>query len=162
MNVLHPPFVHFIIALPVAALFSQLTYLSTKDRTYSKAAFRIIAFTLLMGLFALYTGMADAERIVKSGAILSSGLKVLAAHKTFAFVVVGILAVTTLVKWIAVAKGSQRVEKFSLLLIIVTILTSLYQGNQGGSLVYKNSAAIDNKIIQKRMEQLQSGSNRRP
>jgi len=160
MNVLHPPFVHFIVALPVAALFSQLTYLATDDRTYSKAAFRIIAFTLLMGLFALYTGMSDAERVVKSGAILSTGLNVLGAHKTFGFIVVGIIAITTLAKWIAVSKGSRRVEKLSLLLIILTILTSLYQGNQGGSLVYKNGAAIDNKIIQKRMEQLKNGSTR--
>lgn len=153
MNVLHPPFVHFVIALPLAALFSQLTYVATKDKTYSKAAIRIMAFALLVSFFAVFTGLIDADEITKKHAILKNGLLILDNHKTFGFVIVIILFITTLTKWFAISKNSMSLEKLSILLIILTIAASLYQGNHGGSLVYKYSAGIDNKIIQKRTMQ---------
>lgn len=151
MNVLHPPFVHFVIALPLAALFSQLTYVATGDKTYSKAAIRIIAFALLVSFFAVFSGIIDAGEITKNHAILKNGLRVLSNHKIFGFVVVAILLVTTLVKWFAISKDSMSMEKLSILLIILSIAASLYQGNHGGSLVYKYAAGIDNKIVQNRV-----------
>jgi uncharacterized membrane protein len=160
MFVTHPPFVHFVVALPFAALFSQLTYLVTKDFTYSKAAFRILAFSLLMGLFALYTGVVDAENVLKNHEILQRGVLLLSQHKTLGFIVVTLLLLSTLAKWIAVSKKSLKMEKLSLFLIIVTILASLYQGNKGGELVYKNGAGIDGKIIQKRIQEMQAVSKR--
>ena len=36
-------------------------------------------------------------------------------------------------------------------MIILTIASTLYQGNKGGLLVYKYSTAIDNKIIKNRV-----------
>ncbi len=158
MYVTHPPFVHFVVALPFAALFSQLTFLATKDLTYSKAAFRILAFSLLMGFFALYTGTVDAENVLKKHEILKQGVSLLAAHKSFAFILITLLLLGTITKWIAVAKSSLKMEKISLIFIIAIILASLYQGNKGGELVYKNSAGIDGKIIQKRIEQIQSAT----
>jgi len=151
MNVLHPPFVHFVIALPLAALFSQLTYVTTGDKTYSKAAIRIMAFALLVSLFAVFSGLIDADEITKNNAILKNGLLVLSEHKIFGFVVVAILLVTTLTKWFAISKNSMSLEKLSILMIILSIAASLYQGNHGGSLVYKHSAGIDKQIIEKRV-----------
>ncbi|BBG65722.1 hypothetical protein NNO_1019 [Hydrogenimonas sp.] len=156
MSHLHPPFVHFIIALPVAALFSQLTFLATRDRTYSNAATRILALSLLLSFLALYGGYADAQKIVKGNDILKEGLRLLESHKTFGIIVVVILAATTALKWVAGSKESLFMEKLSLLFIIVTILASLYQGNHGGMLVYKYSAGIDGKIIDKRVEEMNS------
>jgi len=153
MNVLHPPFVHFVIALPVAALFSQLTYLATKDLTYSKAALRILAFSLLVSFFAIYGGYIDAQKILQDHNILDNGLNILKQHRNFGFVVVAILFVTTVTKYLAVAKESISYEKLSLVFIIITITATLYQGNKGGSLVYKYSAGIDSKIIKTRVEQ---------
>jgi uncharacterized membrane protein len=153
MNVLHPPFVHFVIALPLAALFSQLTFLATGNQTYSKAATRIIALSLLISLFAVYGGLLDAEKVLNDHNILENGVNILNAHRTFGFVVVAILAVTTLLKWYAVSKNSMFLEKISLLMILVTIFATLYQGNHGGTLVYKYSAGIDSKIVEQRVEE---------
>ncbi len=154
MNVLHPPFVHFVVALPFAALFSQITYLATKDTTYSKATTRILAFALLTSIFAIYGGITDAQKILNDGNILDYGRAILKSHKTFGIITAIILAITTITKWYALDKKSFMLEKLSLSFIIATILVTLYQGNMGGKLVYKYSAGIDNKIIKLRANKI--------
>ena len=153
MNVMHPPFVHFVVALPVVALFSQFTYMVTKDKAYSKAATRIIAFALLVSLFAVMSGLSDAEKIMNANKILEDGVNVLNNHKIFGFVVVAILFVTTLTKWFALSKNSSRLEYLSIALIILASMTSLYQGKNGGSLVYQYSGGIDNQVITQRVNE---------
>ncbi len=153
MNVIHPPFVNFIIALPFVALFSQLTYIFTRDKAYSKAALRIMGFTLLISLFAVFSGLGDAEKIIKGHMILQDGIQVINSHKIFGLLVVAILLVTTLTKWFAISKNSSLLENISIVLIIVTLMASLYQGRSGGSIVYKYSGGIDNRIIKKRMDE---------
>jgi len=153
MNVLHPPFVHFVIALPLAALFAQLTYLGTGNLTYSKAAIRIMAFALLTSFFAVFSGIIDAQEVIRSHNILESGLDVLSAHKLFGFIVVAILLLATVVKWFAISRESLSLEKFSLVLIILTIAISLYQGKQGGSLVYEYGAGVSKQVIEGRTMQ---------
>jgi uncharacterized membrane protein len=153
MNVMHPPFVHFVVALPVVALFSQFTYMVTKDKAYSKAATRIIAFALLVSLFAVLSGLSDAEKVVDANRILQEGVNVLNNHKIFGFVVVAILFVTTLTKWFALSKNSSRLEYLSIALIILASMTSLYQGRSGGSLVYQYAGGIDNQVITQRVNE---------
>ena len=153
MNVMHPPFVHFVVALPVVALFSQFTYMVTKDKAYSKAATRIIAFALLVSLFAVLSGLSDAEKVMDSNRILQEGVNVLNNHKIFGFVVVAILFVTTLTKWFALSKNSSRLEYLSIALIILACMTSLYQGRSGGSIVYQYTGGIDSQVIVQRVNE---------
>lgn len=153
MNVMHPPFVHFVVALPVVALFSQFTYMVTKDKAYSKAATRIIAFALLVSIVAVFTGLNDAGKIMEANRILQEGVSVLNNHKIFGFVVVAILFVATLTKWFALSKNSPLLENASTVLIIIALMTSLYQGRNGGSLVYQYSGGIDNQVIVKRVNE---------
>jgi uncharacterized membrane protein len=153
MNVMHPPFVHFVVALPVVALFSQFTYQVTKDPAYSKAALRIIGFSFLISLFALFSGINDANKIMEGHTILQEGIAVLQNHKIIGFVVVALLLVTSLTKWFAVSKDSSTLEMLSLVLIIVTLMTSLYQGRGGGSLVYQYGGGIDQKVMIQRLEE---------
>ncbi len=150
MNVLHPPFVHFVVALPVVALFSQLTYLATRDLAYSKAAFRIIAMTLLASFFSVYSGLSDAQTILEGHHILKKGLDVLANHKALGMIAVALLLIATLVKWLAVSRKSHSLEILALFLIIVTIATTLYQGRQGGKIVYQYGGGIDTRITDQR------------
>ncbi len=153
MNVMHPPFVHFVVALPVVALFSQFTYMVTKDIAYSKAATRIIAFALLVSLFAVLSGLSDAEKVVDANRILQEGVNVLNNHKIFGFVVVAILFVTTLTKWFALSKNSSHLEYLSIALIILACMTSLYQGRSGGSIVYQYTGGIDSQVIVQRVNE---------
>jgi len=150
MNVLHPPFVHFVVALPVAALFSQITYMVTKENAYSKAAFRIMAMTFLASLFALYTGLGDAQHVLDGHHLPAAGLTLLSSHKTLGIVVVLLLLITTLTKWLAVSRASAVMEKLAMILILLTVLTVLYQGRQGGKIVYQYGGGIDTKILQQR------------
>ena len=152
MNILHPPFVHFVVALPVIALFSQFTYMVTKDKAYSKAALRIIAFALLASIFSVITGLSDVQKILENHTIVQDGLNILDNHKTFGFIVVAILLATSLTKWFAISKDSPSLENLSLILIMIALAVSLYQGRSGGTLVYKYSAGIDNKVIEQRVE----------
>jgi len=150
MNVLHPPFVHFVVALPVAALFSQITYLVTRESAYSKAAFRIMAMTFLASLFALYTGIGDAQRITDAHQLASVGLDTLSNHKTLGIITVVLLLIASLIKWLAVSRTSAAMEKLAMILILLTVLTVLYQGRQGGKIVYQYGGGIETKILQKR------------
>ncbi len=156
MNVLHPPFVHFVIALPFAAPFSHLTFLATKDKTYSKAATRILAFALLVSFFAIYGGISDAQKILNDGNILNYGKAVLKSHKTLGIITVVVLGITTVLKWYALDRSSFKLEKLSLVFIIITIAFTLYQGNMGGKLVYKYSAGIDSKIVKSRTNEVKN------
>lgn len=151
MNLLHPPFVHFVVALPIVALFSQFTYMVTKDKSYSKAALRIIGFAFLTSVFAILGGIHDAQNVMENNNIIKDGINFLNNHKIFGFVVVFALLVTSLTKWFAISKDSTILENISLILIIITLSVSLYQGRSGGELVYKYSAGIDNKIIAQRI-----------
>lgn len=153
MNVIHPPFVHFVIALPIIALFSQFTYLVTKDKAYSKAALRIIAFALLTAIFSVITGISDAQKVMENHTIINEGIDVLNNHKIVGFIVLFILFITSLSKWFAISKDSSSLETISLVLIIISLIVTLYQGRSGGTLIYKYSAAIDNKVIVQRVDE---------
>ncbi|MCD6212321.1 MAG: DUF2231 domain-containing protein, partial [Sulfurovum sp.] len=135
------------------ALFSQFTYMVTKDKAYSKAATRIIAFALLVSVFAVLSGLSDAEKIMNANTILEDGVNVLNNHKIFGFVVVAILFVTTVTKWFALSKNSSRLEYLSIALIIIVFMTTLYQGRSGGSLVYQYAGGIDNQVITQRVNE---------
>ena len=150
MNILHPPFVHFVVALPVVALFSQFTYMVTKDKAYSKAALRIVAFALLASFLSIISGISDAQKIIENQNIIQEGVNILNNHKIFGFIVVFALLATSVTKWFALSKDSASLENISLILIIVLVIVSLYQGRSGGTLVYQYSAGIDNKIIMQR------------
>jgi uncharacterized membrane protein len=154
MNILHPPFVHFVVALPVIALFSQLTYFITKDKAYSKAAFRIVAFALLASFLAVISGINDAQKIIENQNIIQEGVELLNTHKTFGFVVVVTLVATSIVKWFAISKDSSFYENVSLALIIALLIVSLYQGRSGGMLVYGYSVGIDTKVITQRADEM--------
>ena len=154
MNIIHPPFVHFIIALPFVALFSQFTYLITKDTAYSKAALRIIGLAMLVSLFAIFSGIADAQKAIESHNVLQGALSAIQNHRNIGFVVVGLLVATTAAKWFALSKRSPMLEILSLVLIILTLMTSLYQGRSGGALVYQYATGIDKHVIQQRADAL--------
>jgi uncharacterized membrane protein len=71
----------------------------------------------------------------------------------FGFLVVAMLLVTTVTKWFALSKKSSILEYLSIILIIITFMTSLYQGRSGGSLVYQYSGGIDNQVIIQRVNE---------
>ena len=154
MNVMHPPFVHFVIALPFVALFSQFTYMVTKDKAYSKAAIRIIGFALLVSFFAVLSGLNDADKIVAGHSIVQEGMDALGNHKLFGFLVVAVLLLTAIVKWFAISKESAALEYFSIVLIILVLMTSLYQGRSGGSIVYQYAGGIDSKVVIQRASEI--------
>lgn len=153
MNVMHPPFVHFVVALPLVALFSQFTYIVTKDIAYSKAALRIIAFAALVSIFAVFSGINDAQKILSNHHILEEGITALGSHKLFGFGLVAILFLATLSKWFALSKRSATLENLSLVLIIITLMVALYQGRSGGNIVYQYAGGIDQLVIDKRVSE---------
>jgi uncharacterized membrane protein len=107
----------------------------------------------LVSLFAILSGLNDAEKIMNANTILQDGVNVLNNHKIFGFVVVAILFVTTLTKWFALSKNSSRLEYLSIALIILASMTSLYQGRSGGSIVYQYAGGIDNQVITQRVNE---------
>ena len=115
MNILHPPFVHFVVALPVVALFSQFTYMVTKDKAYSKAALRIIAFALLASIFSVISGLSDVQKILENHTIVQEGINVLDSHKTFGGRGGASLLATSLTKWFAISKDSSSTSESPIL-----------------------------------------------
>ena len=154
MNILHPPFVHFVVALPIVALFSQFTYMITKDKAYSKASLRIIAFAFLASLLSVASGISDAQKIIENHNIIQEGINILNNHKIFGFVVVASLLITSLTKWFAISKDSSLLENISLIMIMVLLAITLYQGRSGGTLVYQYSGGISDQVIMQRAQEI--------
>lgn len=125
----------------------------TKDQSYSKVSLRIIAFAFLTSVFTVFSGISDAQNIIGHGNILKEGVEFLGNHKILGFAVIAILLATTLTKWFAISKNSSSLETISLILIIISLIVSLYQGKSGGELVYKYSAGINNKIVIQRVNE---------
>ena len=156
MNIIHPAYASFIVALPIVALFAQVTYMINKEIAYSKSSLRIIGLAFLVSFLTIISGMNEAEHIFKNNLILQDGIEALKTHKIFGIILVFLLFITSIFKWNAISKKSFFLEKISLIMIIITLLFSLYQGRSGGEIVYKYSGNIDNKIIKQRFKELKN------
>ena len=146
-TLLHPPLVHFAIALPVIIVLLELFNLFAKmtstpevprGKTLSSLSLLMIILLFIVSIGAYATGVADAKN---GWDLLSDAARAdIRTHKLLgAYLVLG-SAILVLFKFISLIGNKSRF--FFFLLTIAFTMGSLQQGKQGGTLVYEHGANV--------------------
>jgi uncharacterized membrane protein len=141
-TLMHPPLVHFAIALPVIIVILEVfnvfaKIISTKEeprgKTVSALSLLMIVLLFIISLGAYATGVTDGTN---GWDVLSSEAQTdLKAHKLMGAWIVLSAFVLLVFKFLSMVGTKSRI--FFLLLAIAFTGLSLQQGKQGGELVYK-------------------------
>jgi len=135
---MHPPLVHFAIVIPVFILILEIINIFMKRRGLTVTTF--IFFTLLIVIFfaAFVTGKTDGseawDMLTKAG---QSDLK---EHKLIGIYLLLASVVVLFLKLFAIALRTWWMKLLYLLILISFVGAVLYQGKEGGELVYKHGA----------------------
>ena len=131
---IHPPIVHFAIAIPIFTLILQGFYYIRKKKP-DDIELLAISFSSLSVIGASITGYIAHESIEEIP-ISSKALEILHTHETLG-IILGILFATVLLFRIAYSlKSSGFLRILYVILFLVGTFLILYQGFLGGKLVY--------------------------
>ena len=131
---LHPPAVHFAIALPLFALLLEGLY-HIKGRKPDEVEF----FTLLLASGAVITASTTgyiAHESMEDLPISQQALELLHTHETIGLILAGVFALMFLLRFIYAFKPVPMIHHLYVLLLLTGVAGLLYQGNLGGKLVY--------------------------
>jgi len=137
---LHPPVVHFVIAIPVIVLFVEIVNLIIKKRALGILSFALLTLGAVASIAAYFTGITDGKEAFDM--LSQAGQSELKEHKllgsylmVFSFVIVIFKLISSLIR-----KG--LIKGIYLLLLIVFVAGVLKQGKEGGELVYEYGANV--------------------
>ena len=144
---LHPPLVHFAIALPVIIVLLELFNIFAKmtstpevprGKTLSSLSLLMIILLFVVAIGSYATGVADAKN---GWDLLSETAKAdIKAHKLLgAYILLG-SALLVVFKFISLIGNKSRF--FFLLLTIAFTIGSLQQGKEGGALVFEHGVNV--------------------
>lgn len=137
---LHPPVDHFAIALPVVILLLELINLVAKKRAISLLSLFFVILTVVAVVAAYLTGSVDGK---EAFVLLSEdGQAELKAHKLLGTYLVYISALLLLLKLLAMMIRKALMQIVYLTVLVLFVAGILYQGNEGGELVYEHGANV--------------------
>ncbi len=137
---LHPPIVHFAIALPVILLFIEIINLFMKRRALSITTTLLIFLIAFIFLGAYFAGKVDGK---EAFAYLSSeAQEELKEHKLLGIYLVYSTGVLLLFKLIAFFVKKWWSKALYLLILLGFIAATFIQGKHGGELVYTYGANV--------------------
>ncbi len=131
---IHPPTVHFAIALPLFALLLEGYYL-LRRRNPDDIEF----FTLFLstgGVVLASTTGYIAHESVEELLVESEILDLLHTHETIGLSLAVLLSLTFLLRVLYRFRPSKTLRFAYLILLLIGVITILIQGNIGGRLVY--------------------------
>jgi uncharacterized membrane protein len=138
---LHPPVDHFAIALPVVVLLLELINLVAKKRALSVLSLFFIVLTVVAVFAAYLTGSVDGKETFSM--LSEAGQAELKEHKllgTYLLLASGLLLI---VKLLSMLFSKALAQLVYLLLLVLFVIGILYQGNEGGELVYEHGANVE-------------------
>ncbi len=138
---LHPPVVHFAIAIPVIALLLEIANLGIKRRCVGVVSGLLLILAGVVYMAAFATGKVDGK---EAYALLSAeGKEELAEHKKLgAYLVIGIWVVVLLKILFTLAKKFWAKALF-VLILAGFVAAAFKQGKDGGELVYEYGANVE-------------------
>ncbi|MCH9814376.1 MAG: hypothetical protein K0U47_10605, partial [Epsilonproteobacteria bacterium] len=146
---LHPPLVHFAVAIPVIILFLELVNVFMKKRALSVVSLSLLIALIVVLLGAFFTGKADGKNAIE---LMSSDAKeVLKEHKLIGVYLVYGSGVLLLLKFLNLTKKG-FFRALYILGLIGFVGATMYQGKEGGELVYEYGTnveavtALDDKV----------------
>ena len=131
---IHPPIVHFAIALPVFTVILQGLY-SVRNKNPDEIEFLATTLSSLSVIGASITGYIAHESIEEIP-ISREAIEVLHTHETIGIVLGILFAVILLLRLAYAIKPIRFLRILYIILIVVGTSLILYQGFLGGKLVY--------------------------
>ena len=147
---LHPPLVHFAIVIPVFILILEIINIFMKRKGLTVTT--VVFFSLLVIIFfaAFVTGKTDGSETWDL--LTKAGKADLQEHKLIGiYLLLGSVAILFL-KLFAVALRTWWMKLIYMLLLIGFVGAVLYQGKEGGELVFKHGA--NNERVQDLMSDM--------
>ena len=148
---LHPPIVHFAIAIPIVILLLEISNLFVKKKCVGVISTLLLLLVTLVYFAAFFAGKTDGS---EAYSLLSSdGQKELKAHKLLGIYLVYGISLLFLIKLIIAAINNRIAKIIFVVLLAVFVGFALKQGKDGGELVYEYGAnvkavsAMDDKIM---------------
>ncbi len=148
---LHPPLVHFAIAIPVIALLLEISNIFLKRRCIGVISSLLLLLAVFVYLGAFFAGKTDGS---EAYSLLSqAGQEELKEHKTFGIYLVYGIGIVFILKLIFASINKTLAKAFFALILAIFVALVLKQGKDGGELVYKYGAnvapvsAMDDKIM---------------
>ena len=145
-ELIHPAIVHFVIAIPVVILLLEIYNLGVKRRSISVFSFLLLLVVTVAMFGAYLTGGIDGQAAVDAG-LSSAGKADLKEHKLLGIYLVYASVGLVLFKLLFMAIRKTFGKILFILILGGFIAVTLYQGKEGGELVYKyganNSAVAD-------------------
>lgn len=138
---LHPPVVHFAIAIPVLILLLELINLAFRKRAISGVSLFLIFLTLVVSVAAYFTGLVDGKEAFE--ALSDSAKEDLAEHKTLGIYLMLASFVLLLFKLLSMLSAKGIMKGLYLLVLIVFVAGIFEQGEEGGELVYEHGINVE-------------------
>ncbi|WP_457601654.1 DUF2231 domain-containing protein [Hydrogenivirga sp.] len=132
---LHPPAVHFAIALPLFALLLEGLY-HLKGRKPDEVEFFTLFLSAGAVIGAAVTGYV-AHESMENMPISPQALELLHTHETLGIALAGVFSLVFLLRFIYAFKQVPMIHHLYVLLLLTGVAGLLYQGNLGGKLVYE-------------------------
>jgi len=140
-EIIHPAIVHFAIAIPVVILLLEIYNLAAKRRTISAFSLFLLIVVAVAIFGAYLTGGVDGKATWDM--LSSDGQAELKAHKLLGIYLVYGSLFLVLLKLLVMAIRKNVGRIFFILVLLGFIVATLYQGKEGGELVYKHGANIE-------------------
>lgn len=135
---MHPPVVHFVIALPVIIILLEIINLAFKRRSISLLSLFLIVLLALFATVAYFTGSVDGKETFMF--LSDEGKEELKEHKLLGiYLVYGSWALVVF-KLIFMAISRMVAKLFFVLILLGFAAATMFQGKHGGELVYKYGA----------------------
>lgn len=131
---IHPPVVHFAIALPVFALLLEGFY-QLKGRRPDELEFLTLLLSSGAVLGAAVTGYI-AHESMENLPITEQALETLHTHETLGLSLAALFVAITILRVFYTFKPISMLHHIYILLLIIGVGAILFQGNLGGKLVY--------------------------
>ncbi len=153
---LHPPMVHFVIALPVIIFLIESVNLVLRRKSLDVVTVGLLILLLIFLLGAYIAGVTDGKEAWDY--LDENGQAALKAHKTFGVYIIlfGFTSVA-IFKVISLISNSIIFNILYMLILALFVVLILKQGKDGGELVNTHGANVDKvKILDDKLFDLQS------
>jgi uncharacterized membrane protein len=145
IELLHPPIVHFAIALTITGVIFEILYLITKKESFKNAGFWTFIFGAVSVVLAALTGHL-AEEAVED---IARGVAhdILETHEELGNILAGLFVFLGAFRIFVYIKDNMKLYYLYLVAAIVSVLLIAYQGNLGGKLVYEHGVIPNVKLF---------------
>ena len=145
-ELLHPAIIHFAIAIPVVIFLLEIYNLGAKRKSISAFSFFLLIVVAVVMFGAYLTGGIDGKAAIDAG-LSSDGVAHLKEHKLLGTYLVYASLGLLVFKLLFMAIRKTVAKLIFILILGGFIAVTLYQGKEGGELVYEygaNSEAVAN------------------